>query len=403
MNWSDTTIGELVDFFDHKRVPLSSSQREQFKGDYRYYGAQGIIDYVKEYLFDGSYLLVAEDGENLRSRNQPIAFSISGKFWVNNHAHIIKGKSGIADDRFIHSLLNTIPVDAYITGAAQPKLSQANMKAIKVNVPTLPTQQKIGHILSAYDDLIENNLKRIKLLEEMAQITYEQWFVRMKFPGHETTSIDAETGLPEGWIKTTCFKAMDVLSGGTPKTTLDEYWNGGIKFFTPKDAVGGFYSLETEKSITQLGLKKCNSKLYPKDTLFITARGTVGKLNLASESMAMNQSCYALQAKEGVTQYFIYCSLSKTIDAFKGAANGGVFDTIVVDTFKFLPFVMPLPETVIAFTKIVEPIFGSVKNLLDQNQYLKEARDILLPRLMTGLINVDHIELPPTKKDSEAA
>ena len=130
MTWHEGTLGEVIDFYDHKRIPLSSSQRESFQGKYRYYGAQGVIDYVKDFLFNGSYLLVAEDGENLRSRKQPIAFEINGKFWVNNHAHIIKAKPGVSNDKFIQSLLNTISIEAYITGAAQPKLSQANMKAI---------------------------------------------------------------------------------------------------------------------------------------------------------------------------------------------------------------------------------------------------------------------------------
>ena len=110
--------------------------------------------------------------------------------------------------------------------------------------------------------------------------------------------------------------------------------------------------------------------------------------------MAINQSCYALQPKNGLSQYFLYCSLSKTIDAFKGAANGGVFDAIVVDTFKFLPFIKPSSTLVGQFDKVVQPMFENTVNLLEQNRLLKEARDILLPRLMTGMIDVESIELP---------
>ncbi len=285
----------------------------------------------------------------------------------------------------------------YATGATIKNLSLKAMRNFSFPLPPLPTQQKIAQILSAYDDLIENNLKRIKLLEEMAQQTYEEWFVRMKFPNHKTTPIDAETGLPEGWTKQFCIDVMEVLSGGTPKTSIEGYWNGDIQFFTPKDATNGIYSKNTEKRVTSLGLEKCNSKLYPKDTLFITARGTVGKLNLASEAMAMNQSCYALKAKEGLTQYFLYCSLSKTIDAFKGAANGGVFDTIVVDTFRYLPFIKPSLEVVGTFNEKTTPIFKNIKVLLEKNTLLKEARDILLPRLMTGIIDVDKIKTPSFK------
>lgn len=168
-----------------------------------------------------------------------------------------------------------------LIGSSQKALTIDSLKKIKIVLPPLPTQQKIAGILSAYDDLIENNLKRIKLLEEMAQITYEEWFVRMRFPGYESVSIDSTTCLPEGWKQLKCFDVMEVLSGGTPKTNTDKYWNGKIPFYTPKDAVEYSYVFETEKYVTELGVSKCNSKLYPKDTVFITARGTIGKVNLA--------------------------------------------------------------------------------------------------------------------------
>ncbi|MCZ4337880.1 restriction endonuclease subunit S [Shewanella colwelliana] len=285
-------------------------------------------------------------------------------------------------------------IKLYANGAATLTITKDAVRKLKFKLPNRPEQDKISGILSAYDALIENNLERIKLLEEMAQITYEEWFVRMKFPGHEEVEVDSETGLPIGWIKASCYDYMDVLSGGTPKTNIEEYWNGDIKFFTPKDAQPGFFTGNTEKTITSIGLKKCNSKLYDIGTIFITARGTVGKLNLAHEPMAMNQSCYALRGKEGVPQYFLFCALSKAIDAFKGAANGGVFDAIVVDTFKFLSFVRPEISLVKKFDQMVSPMFDSIYNLLEQNKRLQEARDILLPRLMTGIIDIEQVALP---------
>ena len=177
----------------------------------------------------------------------------------------------------------------------------------------------MGAILSAYDELIENNLKRIKLLEEKAQQTYEEWFVRMRFPGHESTPIDPATGLPEGWAKCSYFDVLDIMSGGTPKTSVADYWGGEIPFFTPKDAEPSVYIRDTQKSITRQGLEKCNSQLYPKGTVFITARGTVGKVNMASRDMAMNQSCYALRGKENLSSAFVYYSIKTSVDAFWGS------------------------------------------------------------------------------------
>ena len=296
----------------------------------------------------------------------------------------------IADSAF------NLYIDTITTGSNIPHISGPDIRDYKFPLPSINTQNKVAAILSAYDDLIENNLKRIKLLEEMAQITYEEWFVRLKFPGHETASMDSETGLPVGWEKMTCFDLMDVFSGGTPKTDVAEYWDGNIKFFTPKDAANCVYTLETEKTITELGLKKCNSKLYPKNTIFITARGTVGKLNLAREAMAMNQSCYALIAKNELSQLFLFCALNNAIGAFKGAANGGVFDAIVVDTFRYISIIKSDEELIGQFDSAIKPIFEQVDNLIKQNQLLKEARDILLPRLMTGMIDVEQLVLPNT-------
>jgi type I restriction enzyme S subunit len=247
-------------------------------------------------------------------------------------------------------------------------------------------QQTIASVLSAYDDLIENNLRRIKLLEESARLLYREWFVRLRFPGHEHTRIN--DGVPEGWEMATAHDAMHVMSGGTPKTTVEGNWNGDILFFTPKDVSPHPYVLGTEKQLTEEGLSRCNSKLYPEDTLFITARGTVGKLNLAAYPMAMNQSCYALSGKDSMPQQFLFCALDEAMEHFKSQAAGAVFDAIIVDTFKRIPFVKPEAKLIELFQESVQPLFRQIRTLAIQNKRLKEARDLLLPRLMSGEVAV---------------
>ncbi len=188
-----------------------------------------------------------------------------------------------------------------------PHINLGILRELQIPVPPLATQQKIVTILSTYDDLIENNLRRIKILEEMAQNLYREWFVKFRFPGHENARfVDSPLGrIPEGWEAVAFTEIADVLSGGTPKTTVQEYWGGSIPFFAPKDAPGSFYVTSTEKAITEIGLRRCNSKLYPKDTVFITARGTVGKVVMPSMDMAMNQSCYALRGRQGISQPYL--------------------------------------------------------------------------------------------------
>ena len=181
---------------------------------------------------------------------------------------------------------------------------------------------------------------------------------------------------------------MDVLSGGTPKTTVSAYWGGNIPFFTPKDAVDYAYVFHTEKTITEEGLRNCNSKLYPKGTVFITARGTVGKINIAQTAMAMNQSCYALLAKPPINQQFLYFALIEGVEQFRSRAVGAVFDAIIRDTFKLIPFMVPDEKLIRMFTDHIFPLLNHIDVIAMQTRKLAEARDLLLPRLMNGEIIV---------------
>lgn len=147
---------QITNNFDKKRIPLSGAEREKRQGKYRYYGAQGVIDYVDDYIFDGTYLLIAEDGENLKSKKQNIAQVVEGQFWVNNHAHIVQGNE-LCDTRFLCYLLNSTDLSGYITGSAQPKLSQGNLNAVELAIPDLPTQRKIVAYLFALDKKIATN------------------------------------------------------------------------------------------------------------------------------------------------------------------------------------------------------------------------------------------------------
>jgi len=271
-------------------------------------------------------------------------------------------------------------------GTTMLNLNTKILSGLKVPLLAPKKQDEIVEILSAYDDLIENNRRRIQLLEQAARLLYKEWFVHLRFPGHEHTRII--DGVPEGWERKTAFEVMDVLSGGTPKTTNPAFWNGDIPFFTPKDATDFAYAYDTEKSITEDGLRNCNSKLYPKDTVFITARGTVGKINLAQRPMAMNQSCYALIAYPPLNQQFLYFALVESVEQFRNRAVGAVFDAIIRDTFKLIPFIVPNEKLIKAFMEHVTPMLAQIDNLSSQIRNLRKARDLLLPKLMTGEVAV---------------
>jgi type I restriction enzyme S subunit len=158
MELKEYRFDEVTINFDKKRVPLSGAQREKRQGNFRYYGAQGVIDHIDDFIFDGTYLLIAEDGENLKSKKQNIAQVVEGQFWVNNHAHIVQGNE-LCNTRYLCYLLNSMDLSGYVTGSAQPKLSQANLNAVTLFLPSITVQERIVECLYLFDKKIAVNQK----------------------------------------------------------------------------------------------------------------------------------------------------------------------------------------------------------------------------------------------------
>ena len=366
MNCKRYRFDEVTVNFDRKRIPLSSKQRAERQGCYRYYGAQGVIDYVDDYIFDGTYLLIAEDGENLKSQKQNIAQIAKGKFWVNNHAHIVQTNE-LCDLRYLYYLINSMDLSGYITGSAQPKLSQANLNAVGLELPNIEEQKRIVSILGSLDDKIALNNKINDNLEQQALEL---------FSNYQKESDEK-----------ICFTdVIQILGGGTPKTKEPPYWDGDIPFFTPKD-VGCPYTISTEKTITEDGLDHCNSRLYPVNTIFVTARGTVGKVCMPGIPMAMNQSCYALVGKN-LHQLMVYFYTLATVERLKHKASGAVFDAITTKDFSSEYINRLSEQDEKSFLKLAEPMFQMMLSNIFENKKLENMRDILLPKLMSGKIKI---------------
>lgn len=303
--------------------------------------------------------------------------------------HFVMYSLGLMKDQFL----------AVSRGATQDNLGLDKLLSFPLFVPDVDDQRRIGAMLSAYDDLIENNKRQIVLLEKLAEEIYSEWFVRLRFPGHE--AVRTVKGLPAGWITTPSNKVFRVMSGGTPHTDNPFYWDGDIPFFTPKDAYDNVYVMSTERSITQKGLESCNSRLFKKDTIFITARGTVGKICLAYREMAMNQTCYALSPIQEGSAYFHFLLMRNAIAYIKGISKSGVFDNIIVDTFKIIPVIVPPDSLIVLFNENTAPIFKQIGTLLDSNELLTKARDLLLPRLISGRLSVDDLDISFPRRQAE--
>lgn len=319
----------------------------------------------------------------------PVYMRETVPFVFQRHIAILRPNDVILPQFLYYTMLSRdfyMMADAAALGAAQRTVSLTALRNMKIAVPPMDVQKKIVDILSAYDDLIANNQKQIKLLEEAAQRLYKEWFVDLRFPGHETLPIT--DGIPEGWVRYKFSEIASIMSGGTPKTDVKEYYDGNIPFYTPKDSDGSFFAFDTITHISKSGLDHCNSQYYPSGTVIITARGTVGKTTILAVPMAMNQSCYALKCDELNSPYYLFFSLNKEVAALKTMANGGVFNTIIVKTFDSIHLTVPTHDVLIAFDAIVSPIMDQIKVKMQQNVLLAETRDRLLPKLMNGEIEV---------------
>jgi type I restriction enzyme S subunit len=191
--------------------------------------------------------------------------------------------------------------------------------------------------------------------------------------------------IPKGWETVAYTEMFSLCGGGTPKTEVDEYWNGNIPFFTPKDTGSSYYSVDTEKSITELGLKNSSTKLYKKDTVFITARGTVGELALASKPMAMNQSCYAALMKSYNAQYFAHQHSLNALKSLTNEANGGVFGALVTRDFDGCMVINP-KECICKYNKVAKNVYQMILNVQNETSLLNKLQNLLLAGIAKGEI-----------------
>lgn len=258
------------------------------------------------------------------------------------------------------------------TGTTVSNLRIPHLEQIRVPYVPLDQQKKISSVLYALEDKIENNRKLNDNLEQQAAALFSSLYNRSNTEVRYTDLIQ-------------------ILGGGTPKTGETAYWNGNIAFFTPKD-VGTPYTFITEKTITEEGLSHCNSRLYPVNTVFVTARGTVGKVGLSGVPMAMNQSCYALVGKE-THQLLVYFYTLKAVDRLKHKASGAVFDAITTRDFDSEQIMKLSDDDAKAFLCVAEPMFQEILNNGIENLQLSTLRDFLLPKLMSGEIDVSSVQL----------
>lgn len=282
----------------------------------------------------------------------------------------------LADPKYVYYWLKNkyCEIAGLANGGAQQNLGVSVLKEVEIVLPTLSVQHAVADYLAVLDEKIELNSRINDHLGELLSIEFDRL---LRGATQRKLLIDV----------------MDVLSGGTPKTSNPEYWVGGnIPLFSPRDATESPYVLETEKSITEEGLNNCNSALYPANTVFLTARGTVGKIVLAGKPMAMNQSCFALHGRT-IPQSVVYQAIRNTISALKLKANGATFAAINTRDLRSETLILPTPEDVDWYDSFAKPIWASILANESECCRLRETRDALLPKLMSGEVDVSRIDL----------
>lgn len=297
---------------------------------------------------------------------------------------VVSAKKEKVSERFLYYLISQPSFIAYLVsiekGANYPAVTANDIERAKVVIPPLPTQRKIASILSAYDDLIENNLKRIKLLEEKAQLMYEEWFVRMRFPGYENVQIDEESGLPEGWEKRNLNDTCFLIMGQSPKSSFYNNEMKGLPFHQGVKDYG--FRFPTNSTWSTEG-----NRVATEGSILFSVRAPVGRLNVAIEELILGRGLAAINHKEGHNSFLFY-QLQSIFYKDNLMGGGAIFNSVTKKDVEGIKILIPTKKILRTFDEYATDIDSLIKNLSKQNAALIEARDVLLPRLMTGLIDV---------------
>lgn len=278
-------------------------------------------------------------------------------------------------------------LDQYFTGATIKHMPGEKLKQVLIDKPPLKEQKRIADILSAYDNLIENNQKQIKLLEEAAQRLYKQWFIDLRFPGHETTKI--VDGLPEGWKYRNVSDFGSVITGKTPSTSKKDFYGGDIPFVTIPDMHGNVFSFETEKYLTSMGADSQKTKFLPKNAVMVSCIATVGLVNIVAKECQTNQQINSVILKEEKDVYFFYESMLLMKSLLDGVgSNGATMTNVNKSKFENVRVLYPTKNLVMKFHEFTHPLFLKILSLSKSIHELKLIRDRLLPKLMSGEIEV---------------
>jgi type I restriction enzyme S subunit len=361
----------LAENFDSLRIPVKEADRGP--GPFPYYGASGVVDHVDGYLFDGEYVLVAEDGENLRTQQTPIAFMAKGRFWVNNHAHILRANSR-NDTRFLMYALRHVDIRSFLTGSTMPKLTQASLNRVPIPAPPLSVQRAIAHILSSLDDKIDLNRRINETLESLARAIFDERFSNAfsdatigDLADIQRTSVTPENH-PDEWFDHYSLPAFD--EGRRPARELGS-------------------AIKSNKFAVEPGAVLV-SKLNPSIPRVWYPRVGSERRSIASTEFQVMRSL------ESSSPEFLYCTLRSEpvrehlIGLASGTSNS--HQRVKPDDLLGTPAPRPRAGDLERFTQTTRPMFSCINTVLEESRTLAALRDVLLPMLLSGELRVPEAE-----------
>ena len=419
-------LEDLVTIHDKDRKPVTKSDRKA--GPYPYYGASGITDYVENYIFDGDYVLLAEDGDNLRTRNTPIAFMARGKFWVNNHAHIVKAKGDESSD-YICYALQVADVTSYISGSTRPKITQADMKKIPVSAPPKDVRNSIAHILSSLDNKIQLNRETNQTLEAMAQALFKSWFVDFdpvfdNIIAHNLAHNNAplhnipEPLLPHAQRR---LNAHNVGRGSARQTAAHAFHHLFPQAFEQSDepsvGIQGWipkgWGVSRLDSILELAygraLKKTerlegdipvygsggmtgyhNDFLVPGPGIIVGRKGTVGSLYWEDKNFYPIDTVFYVKPMK---QYSLeYCFMQLKVLGLENMNTDAAVPGLNRNNAYRLEIVKPEQKIIDKFSDIIKSFQCRKQALQSETENLESLRDTLLPKLISGELRIPDAE-----------
>lgn len=377
---------------------------------------EGINYFRSEMLGKAKYLdkssgmmFISESTHNKLKRSQieadDILFSMAGIYLgklaivkdedvpanTNQAVALIRFNKGVNID-YLYYFMVQKSFNAYVNcmsaQAAQPNINLKQIGNLQIVLPTDKQQKRIAGILSAYDNLIENNNKRIRLLEQMAENLYKEWFVRFRFPGYEDTEF--EDGMPRDWVREKIGLHYNTCSGGTPSRTHEEYYTEGTIPWVKTGEIKDGIIIHTDECITEAGIKGSSAKLLPQGAVVMAMYGVnIGMLAYLDSEMTCNQGCCVFNDKNEInSRHYLFHYLYSIRDYLLLIGFGAAQQNLSQDLIKKVKIVIPPAELIKEFDKQKEPLYQTIRALMMKNDKLIKQRDALLPRLMSGKLEV---------------